>query len=1120
MTRYKLDRWGYEQFNDGTSQSLDTGEYKVKCTGFQFSPWRYYTLHVLSIIMFGVPYLILSWYPQYMAKFGYKRCQLKVADAVIIRNKKGLIKFCKVLKDPVVHFDYQLHRYIWNEEKHAFVLLLGVSGTLIELIETSDGISNELRNLRLNIYGRNLINLHLKSTFKILVNEILNPFYVFEILSVILWMFDEYYQYAICVIILSGISILTSLYQTRKQNRMVKNMVDTKNKHYVTVYDEVGGSDVIDSCDLVPGDLIEIPTEGCIMTCDALLLTGTCIVNECVLTGESTPVTKVPAMYVNEEYDPISLHARHTLYCGTHVIQTRYYHHDKVTALVVRTGSMTAKGQLVRSILFPKEFGFDFYRDAIRFIFIMFGVALFGTLYSIYLFLKRGAGLEIILLRSLDIVTIVVPPTLPAAMTVGTIYAQRRLKKKGIFCTSPPRINVAGKVKLVCFDKTGTLTEEGLNVWGVLMSNGKGLEDLVENPATLPIMTPFLHAMACCHSLTKINGLLCGDPLDLSMFESTGWELEEPGAEINRFDQLAPTVVKPKRWQFVNAINQMNGNGSSNLEHGDMKIPLEIGTLKQFPFSSNAQCMSVITRTLGSRQMTLYTKGAPEKILQMCNQESIPENMSITLSYYTSSGHRVIAIAYKQLPRKFTWLQAQKAERETVENNLTFLGLLLMQNTLKPQSAPVIKQLQHARIKCLMLTGDNLLTAVSVSRECGILAPTTPLSQVVVTTSPVCTVKLQPLNSSSNHTEVDTTSALAVDGATWSKLHDVFPSLLPLVATRGVIFARMSPQQKAHVVETLQSLDYIVAMVGDGANDCGALRTAHIGISLSTAEASIAAPFTSSVADVTCVPKLIMEGRCSLVTSFGIFNYMELYSMIQFSSVLILYIVGIEMGTNQFLYVDLFVTSSLAVVMGRARPSERIVPQRPISSLISLSNVVPLMLQILLCILMQFLSLYILRHEPWYVPVDRAEGDEEVVECWENTAIYLVSCYQYVILAVTYSKGKPHREPIYKNWLFMAIVTVLVGFNSMLLLFPWHQLTFFFELMPFLFNETLRFRFILLCLPIVQLVFSLIIEHTVARSFWFKWCRRKILRKKAFKNKYKTVETQILNSRFWDPLSF
>ena len=65
------------------------------------------------------------------------------------------------------------------------------------------------------------------------------------------------------------------------------------------------------------------------------------------------------------------------------------------------------------------------------------------------------ASLETILLRTLDIITIVVPPALPAAMTAGTVYSQNRLKKLGIFCISPPRINVAGKVKLVCFDKVG-----------------------------------------------------------------------------------------------------------------------------------------------------------------------------------------------------------------------------------------------------------------------------------------------------------------------------------------------------------------------------------------------------------------------------------------------------------------------------------------------------------------------------------------------------------------------------------------------------------------------------------------------------------------------------------------
>lgn len=67
------------------------------------------------------------------------------------------------------------------------------------------------------------------------------------------------------------------------------------------------------------------------------------------------------------------------------------------------------------------------------------------------------------------------------------------------------------------------MTEEGLSVWGVLMSNGGYLEDLEEKPNNLPIMSPLLHAMASCHSLTKINGKLCGDPLDLSMFESTEW---------------------------------------------------------------------------------------------------------------------------------------------------------------------------------------------------------------------------------------------------------------------------------------------------------------------------------------------------------------------------------------------------------------------------------------------------------------------------------------------------------------------------------------------------------------------------------------------------------------------
>ena len=85
---------------------------------------------------------------------------------------------------------------------------------------------------------------------------------------------------------------------------------------------------------------------------------------------------------------------------------------------------------------------------------------------------------------------------------------------------------------------------------------------------------------------------------------------------------------------------------------------------------------------------------------------------------------------------------------------------------------------------------------------------------------------------------------------------------------------------------------YCVGMCGDGANDCGALKTAHVGISLSEAEASVASPFTSRTANIECVPTVIREGRAALVTSFGVFKYMALYSLIQFTSVLILYSVS------------------------------------------------------------------------------------------------------------------------------------------------------------------------------------------------------------------------------------
>lgn len=109
----------------------------------------------------------------------------------------------------------------------------------------------------------------------------------------------------------------------------------------------------------------------------------------------------------------------------------------------------------------------------------------------------------------------------------------------------------------------------------------------------------------------------------------------------------------------------------------------------------------------------------------------------------------------------------------------------------------------------------------------------------------------------------------------------------------------MSPDEKHELVEKLQSIGYCCGFCGDGANDCGALKAADVGISLSDAEASVAAPFTSRLFEISCVPTVIREGRAALVTSFSCFKFMSLYSAIQFSTVSFLYTSGSNLGDFQ-----------------------------------------------------------------------------------------------------------------------------------------------------------------------------------------------------------------------------
>lgn len=250
------------------------------------------------------------------------------------------------------------------------------------------------------------------------------------------------------------------------------------------------------------------------------------------------------------------------------------------------------------------------------------------------------------------------------------------------------------------------------------------------------------------------------------------------------------------------------------------------------------------------------------------------------------------------------------------------------------------------------------------------------------------------------------------------------------------MFARMSPDEKHELVEKLQSIDYCCGFCGDGANDCGALKAADVGISLSEAEASVAAPFTSRVFDIRCVLEVIRwvaprrrrkvceltlyrEGRASLVTSFSCFKYMSLYSAIQFTSVSFLYANASNLGDFQFLFIDLLLILPIAVFMGWAGPAPMLCRKRPTADLVSRKVLTPLLGLMSICIFVQGVAYLTVREQPWYKPPKIGHSESNVRNS-DNTALFLVSCFEYIFSGMLLNAGPPFRQRAAQNCTFLV----------------------------------------------------------------------------------------------------
>jgi cation-transporting ATPase 13A3/4/5 len=593
--------------------------------------------------------------------------------------------------------------------------------------------------------------------------------------------------------------------------------------------------------------------------------------------------------------------------------------------------------------------------------------------------------------------------------------------------------------------------------------------------------------MATCHSLTEVKGNLIGDPLDVKMFEATKWTLEEN--EIQEGEVLIQACIKaPKGFEG--------------------QICPNVAIIRRFEFASKLQRMSCVVKDLGQgSRYRMHLKGSPEKVREMCRENSVPQNFHKILSKYTENGYRVLAVATKAVD--LSYYEIMKSTREEIEKDFIFVGFLIVENKLKDVTSSIIDVLHNADIQTIMVTGDNVLTAISVARQCHIVYPDQriflgELSEQKIGgknfllwkdfefSKDILNDELEPELNYDNQegyqvggaqqeevfydeaeaevpgdydvSLIDTDPpffnvgtddyVVAITGKAYSHIiyeaevnkDPKYVTILKKVLRKCLVYARMQPDEKASMIKHLQleSKKNMVGMCGDGANDCGALKTAHVGVSLSEAEASIAAPFTSKVQDISCIPNLLREGRSALVTSYQCFKYMALYSMIQFTSVTILYYYKYNLSNWNYYHEDVMAVLPFSSTMALSGTADVLTRLKPAGRLMSLNILLSVIGQVAIIMLFQIIPYFIFQanndtleawvcHDQWHT----------LDACVQNTFLYLISIYQLSFVALAFLVGRPFRKSFYYNkwftcyFVFYNFFNVIMNFNP----FGWSFIT-------------------------------------------------------------------------------
>lgn len=999
-----------------------------------------------------IVFLGTFWSVQFCAISTYTKCtsvSVECCSIMIIPAKhKGKNEIVSILQDSNnnLYFTYQQNKFIWNSSEGCFEKpTFPVSLSFADYSSQSQGNGLDNAEDLLNIYGKNTFHIPHPSFAELFQEHAVAPFFLFQVFCVGLWLLDEYWYYSLFTLFMLIIFECTVVHQRLNNLKEFKTM---SIKAYSVECKRNGQWISCPSDELLPGDLVRIGLqEGAETTipCDMLLLDGNCIVNEAMLSGESTPLQK-ESIKDREANEILSLtdDKVHILYAGTKLLQVNSIENaNHALCFVLKTGFHTTQGKLVRTMIYNSENVTA--NNLESFLFILF-LLMFAIAASIYVWKEGIKDPERsrfkLILECIIIITQVIPPELPMELSLAVNASLMALTQFAIFCTEPFRIPFAGKVDVCCLDKTGTITEENLvvqGISGVTTDNPNQLLDCSSAPRETLIV------LGACHSLALVDNKYVGDPMELAAFQHSPWQLVNADVVVSK---------------------------SSNQR---------IRILKKFHFSSTLKRMSTVCSiSEGSHEKTIVTvKGAPEVL--HCMFDNAPEWYSEVYKKFAKQGCRVISLGMKTMP-KMSASMLHSYVRDDAESNLKFCGFLVFHCPLKKDSAESIKALNDSSHKVVMITGDNSLTSVHVASCVGILKNESKCLLIDTLEGDEETLWISNISEdiSRSVSNADLLAvipeyhAVCITGSAYNVIcaNGMLNELLPKIS----VFARASPAQKESIMVSYKEQKLVTLMCGDGTNDVGALKQAHIGValldgkpedlekikkrmrleafkkqqeslaafqkkiatklgqevpegqtqermvainnalndselpSIKLGDASVAAPFTSKISSLDSVCTIIKQGRCTLVTTLQMYKILALNSLISAFSLSVLHLEGIRYADVQSTIMGFLITFCF-LFLSKAKPLTKLAAQRPQSNIFNVYVMFSLMSQFVIHLISLFAINQIASFHDPVVP----KPNSEFAPSLKNSMVYLISLSMQVCTFMVNYQGHPFRESLLEN---------------------------------------------------------------------------------------------------------